>query len=123
MNLVLNNKLVDFKTKKVIGLLYRDYDVDDFARYLPFSLEKAKELKLQDSDIAEFMDVEEIEVVTRGNKYALLSNSIGFVDLLEEVPYELTDTNVVIWGYLFEKYSIVDFYDSLEDAEYNEYTM
>lgn len=118
MNLLLDSKLVDIKSNKIVGLLYKDVDVS-FPRLVPFKLQVAKDLGLQDSDIAEFMDVKSIDVVIHNNTYALVSNALCILDD-KDVPFEKVDEKTAIWGHLFERCSLVDFINSLEEADYGE---
>lgn len=118
MNLCLESKLLDIKTNSVVGLLYRDLNAD-FPRLVPFRLQVAKDLGLQDSDIAEYMDVEIVEVVVHNNSYAIISNALCELED-KAIPYERINDDISIWGYVFNRFSLVSFINSLEEADYGE---
>lgn len=118
MKLALSKKLVDINTGKVAGLLYQDLEAS-FTRLIPFKLDVAKSLGLPDADIAEYMELDTLDVLVHNNSYALVSNALYSLDD-RGVPFEIVDGRYIIWGYLFERSSIVDFVTSLEDADYSE---
>ena len=118
MKLALSKKLIDINTGKVAGLLYQDLEAS-FTRLVPFKLDVAKSLSLPDADIAEYMELDTLDVLVHSNSYALVSNALYSLED-KGVPFEIVDGKFIIWGYLFERSSIVDFVTSLEEADYGE---
>lgn len=111
--LVIQSKLVDFKTKECVGVVCINGTTS-----VSLSLEKAKELDIQDIDIIEYLGTDFEEVVVHPRKkgyYALLTNSIGMLDGFEDVAYnrigDVFDTlslKEVIWGYAFKSLDFVE---------------
>lgn len=116
--LVIQSKLIDFKTKKCVGVV-----CINGATSVALSLEKAKELEVQDIDIIEYLsaDIEEVAVhPRRKNYFALLSNSTGFLEDFDDVAYDkigdtfdLLNLNEVIWGYLFRAVDFIELDNSI----------
>ena len=118
MNLVLNKKLVDVRTGATVGLLYQDMEAP-FMRLVPFKLDVAKSLELQDADIAEFLEVDTCDVVIFKDSYALISNVLYELDD-KTVPFEKDGDKIIIFGYVFDRFSLINFITSLEEADYGE---
>ena len=118
MNLVLNKKLVDVRTGAIVGLLYQDVEAP-FMRLVPFKLDVAKSLGLQDADIAEFLEVDTCDVVIFKDSYALISNVLYELDD-KTVPFEKDGDKIIIFGYVFDRFSLINFITSLEEADYGE---
>ena len=118
MNLVLSKKLVDVRTDNIAGLLYQDIDAP-FMRLVPFKLDVAKSLELQDADIAEFMEIDSFDVVTFKDSYALISYALYELED-KTVPFEKDGDKITIFGYVFDRFSLIDFISSLEEADYGE---
>lgn len=120
MKLCVSAKLVDTITKNVVGIQYRDYDIDE-PRIIPFSINTAKTLGLEDADIIDYLDVDVVEVLVHGNSYALTSNSLCTLEHLEDTPFEQESNKVILWGRVFEPYHLVPFISNLEEVNYGEY--
>ena len=118
MNLVLSKKLVDVRTGAIVGLLYQDVEAP-FMRLVPFKLDVAKSLGLQDADIAEFLEVDTCDVVIFKDSYALISNVLYELDD-KTVPFEKDGDKIIIFGYVFDRFSLINFITSLEEADYGE---
>lgn len=107
--LLIQSKLIDIKTRNCFGIICTSSKAEDCR--VPLSLDKARELNIQDIDIIEYLGVQEDEVVrhTRySDRYGRLENSISFIDSYEDVPYEkmgsvedVLNYQEVIWGYVF----------------------
>ena len=105
--LKISSKLIDFKSNECVGVICRNGVTS-----VPLSIDKAKELDVQDIDIIQYLntDINEVAVNPRRKNYvAFLSNSIGFLDNFDELNYEKMgdtlnklDTKEVIWGYVFK---------------------
>ena len=111
--LVIQSKLIDFKTKKCVGVVCINGITS-----VSLSLEKAKELDVQDIDIIEYLgtDFEEVAVHPRKKGYyALLTNSIGTLDDFEDISYDRIgdvfdrlSLKEVIYGYVFKSLDFVE---------------
>lgn len=111
--LVIQSKLIDFKTKKCIGVLCINGGTS-----VSLSLEKAKELGVQDIDIIEYLgaNIEEVAVnPRRPSFYIKLSNSLGVLDDLLDLDYDrlgdfsdLLSLNEVIYGYIFRYIDFIE---------------
>lgn len=105
--LKISSKLIDFKSNECVGVICRNGVTS-----VPLTIDKAKELDVQDIDIIQYLntDINEVAVNSRRKNYvAFLSNSIGFLDNFDELNYEKMgdtlnklDTKEVIWGYVFK---------------------
>lgn len=104
--LVIQTKLIDFKTKNCIGVVCINDDTS-----VALSLDKAKELGVEDIDIVDYLGVGTEEVVVntkRPNYYAYKDKARSILDDYFDVPYEWTGAvdcmflrTEIIWGYAF----------------------
>lgn len=111
--LVIQSKLIDFKTKKCIGVVCINGSTS-----VSLSLEKAKELDVQDIDIIEYLgaDIEEVAVnPRRPSFYIKLSNSLGVLDDLLDLDYDrlgdfsdVLSLNEVIYGHIFRYIDFIE---------------
>ena len=111
--LVIQSKLIDFKTKKCIGVLCINGNTS-----VSLSLEKAKELGVQDIDIIEYLgaNIEEVAVnPCRPSFYIKLSNSLGVLDDLLDLDYDrlgdfsdVLSLNEVIYGHIFRYIDFIE---------------
>lgn len=111
--LIIQSKLIDFKTKECVGLICVNKDTS-----VALSLNKAKELGIEDIDLIEYLDVTEEEVAINPRRpefYALVSSAVGVLDDYSEIPYEkmgslinLLDCKEVIWGTVFKCTSFIE---------------
>lgn len=111
--LIVQSKLVDFKTNELVGVICINGETS-----VALSLDKAKDLNIEDIDIIQYLGVDEIQVAIRPNNtgsYARLSSSIGEMPDFEDVPYERVgsiiqplDCKEVIWGIMFNFASFVE---------------
>lgn len=101
MALLITGKLVDIRTKETVG--YKIITDKDESYSAVVSLDKLKELAVQDASIVQYMDFEEIEVIlSRNNKYGVIDRSKGFSEELADIPYEEV-FGVAVYGYLFNE--------------------
>lgn len=111
--LEIQSKLLDFKTKECVGVVCLNGCTS-----VALSLDKAKDLGIEDIEIIEFLDVPAEDVVIntkRHNCFCKLDSSIGFLDNYEDIPYEMMgsitniiDCKEVISGYVFNYLSFVE---------------
>ena len=116
--LIIQEKLIDIKTEKCIGVICINEDTS-----VPLSLEKARELDIEDMDMIEYLDVVEENVVInprRPNFYAYVDKASGFLDNYIDVPYErvgdisnVFDSSEVIWGYVFKYLDFIELDNSV----------
>ena len=111
--LVIQSKLIDFKTKNCIGVVCLNGNTS-----VSLSLEKAKELGVQDIDIIEYLnaDIEEVAVNPRRPKfYANLDKSVGVLDDLVDLDYDrlgdfsdILSFKEVIYGNIFRYIDFIE---------------
>jgi hypothetical protein len=72
------------------------------------SVEKAKELGVEDIDIIQYMDYTNVDVIPIGtNKYALPEHKTSFFEDFADVPSDYFGDRRIYYGYLFEDRFIV----------------
>lgn len=111
--LIIQSKLIDFKTKKIVGVICINGETS-----VALTIDKAKELQVEDIDIVEYLGVEELEVAVRPsntNSFAELSKSLGDMVGLGDVNFERVgsilcpmDCIDVIWGKMFNFISFIE---------------
>lgn len=111
--LVISSKLIDFKTGKVVGVVCINGETS-----VALTLDKAKELGVDDIDIIEFLDTSSIDVAInprRKNYCALLSKSVMTLDNYLDTPYEVIgdvtdifDKKEIIWGRCFNYFDFIE---------------
>jgi hypothetical protein len=104
MDLTIVGKLINPVTNDIFG-----YQISAGGAYtICVTEEKAKELNVQDIDIAQYLDVNEIEAVPIGtNKYGVVSNSSAFFEDFATEPRGLFGDKDLYYGYYFKDSSRV----------------
>lgn len=102
----IQSKLIDIKTDKCVGVVCINGDTS-----VPLSLEKAKELGVEDIEIIDYLDVNKEGVALNTRRkgfYALVSKALGFISDFEDIPYDsmgsldnIFSRTETIWGYSF----------------------
>ena len=111
--LYITTKLIDKQSSNVVGVVCKNGNTS-----VALSLEKAKELGIQDIDIIQYLGVNEEYVFKnpkRKNYIVYISNNIGELDNFSDIPYEfmgdrlnLFDCKEVIYGYIFNYMSFIE---------------
>lgn len=111
--LIIQSKLINFKTNELIGVI-----CINGATSVALTIEKAKDLEVEDIDIINYLGVDEIDVaISPAHKgfYARLSSSLGEMPDYSDNPYERIGSLVqpleckeVIWGNIFNYTSFVE---------------
>lgn len=92
------NRLVDIVTGEIVGYIFTDNDYS-----VAVTESKAKELDFECSDILEYMDIPNIEVVSYQNRYGVVSTSLMRLHEFETVEFERLADTIAVYGYVFEK--------------------
>ena len=92
-------RLVSVATGDILG-----YKIQGSTPYTAvMTVEKAKELGIEDASIAQYLECDNIEVVEiPNNRYALISNSSSFIEEFAESYREDMFGKEVYYGYIFE---------------------
>lgn len=101
--LTIMRRLLDKRTNDTVGYVItcgNSYTV-------PVSVEKAKELGVEDIDIAHLMKMDSYEVISHNAKYALLNHSVDYNEDLATVPIDRDKLGVYMYGYLFKNEDII----------------
>lgn len=111
--LIVQSKLINFKTKELVGII-----CINGATSVALTVEKAKNLEVEDVDIIQYLGVDEIEVAVspaHNGFYARLSSSLGEMPDYFNNPYERIGSLVqpleckeVVWGNIFNYTSFVE---------------
>ena len=106
MEFYVKQKLVAVNTGEVVGYIYKD-DTEQFS--LAVTAEKAKDLKLNDADYIEYIDCECVEVVSFGNRYALVDNEIAYLsDDCYDGFIEVSGDRTIVDGNVFDSHKFVE---------------
>ena len=95
----------DLITDKIVGISYGSADTD-FVNEVLLSVDEAKRLKLEDSDIIDYLDLPVVEVyVGKMNMLFPAGNEIGFNkdDIDDGIILDIK--NQVIFGHVFDRLS------------------
>ena len=111
--LYITTKLIDKHSNECIGVVCKNGNTS-----VALSLEKAKELGIQDIDIVQYLGMNDEYVFKnpkRKNYIVYISSNIGELDNFSDVPYELLgdrvnlfDCKEVIYGYIFNYMSFIE---------------
>lgn len=98
----------DKRTEKIVGVSYGSENATLVNEVL-FSVEEAKRLKLQDSDIIDYLDLPVIEVFAgKLNMLFPADAEIGFSEDLVDDGIKLTIDKQIIYGHTFNRYSGIE---------------
>lgn len=111
--LVIQSKLINFKTNELVGVVCINGSTS-----VALTVEKAKDLEVEDIDIIQYLGVDEVEVALSPKHkgfYSRLSSSLGEMPDYSDNPYERIGSLVqpleckeVIWGNIFNYNSFVE---------------
>ncbi len=98
----------DLITDKIVGISYGSADTD-FVNEVLLSVDEAKRLKLEDSDIIDYLDLPVVEVyVGKMNMLFPVGNEIGFNKDDVDDGIILDIKNQVIFGHVFQRTSGIE---------------
>lgn len=103
---IMTGKYVDCRSKEIVGVrISRGTEYE-----AAVTIEKAKELNVEDIDIVQYLDVYPIEVVAVGEVgYAILDKSDGFLSDYADVMLEDMGDLYYLYGHVFKKHFLCKF--------------
>ena len=108
--MILLGQFVDVVTGEVLGYKIGNGDILTAA----VTKEKAKELKVEDIEIVNYLDLEVIESIKgRGDTYAVLSREEIYLGDYAEVPYTRLDDKIALYGHVFNSNAICELNNNL----------